>query len=166
MLLDESLTTAFRKIHSTMHNLAAGVYSSQVGKTRYVVSVEAFLRVTTVISIHVKVAAHFTELSAPLMVHHDLLSPVRLSSSLTNSLSSHWQWWCWWTRNTKSEQRAWQLFLWLLHTHKQTCGKVMKRLLVKSKSWAVEDNDVLWSPHQCSMITKQTEIAAIIYVEC
>lgn len=31
--------------------------------------------VTTVIGIQVKVAAHFTELSAPLMVHHDLLFP-------------------------------------------------------------------------------------------
>ncbi len=39
--------------------------------------------VTAVISIHVKVAAHFTELSAPLMVHHDLLFP---SLSLSQSV--------------------------------------------------------------------------------
>ena len=38
---------------------------------------------TTAISIHVKVAAHFAELSVPLMVHHDLVFPERLSSSLS-----------------------------------------------------------------------------------
>lgn len=71
-----------------MHNIAVGVSSSQVGKSRYVAPMEAFLMVTTVISIHVKVAAHFTELSAPLMVHHDLVFPVCLSSSLSNCLSA------------------------------------------------------------------------------
>lgn len=88
MLLDESLRTVFRQIYSTTHYLAFGISSSQVGKKRYVVSVETFLMVTTVISIHVKVAAHFTELSAPLMVHHDLLFSVFLSSSLSNCLLS------------------------------------------------------------------------------
>ena len=75
MLLDESLRTVFRETESSMHNLADGVSSSQVGELRSVFSVEAFLMLTTVISIPVKVAAHFTELSAPLMVHHDLLFP-------------------------------------------------------------------------------------------
>ena len=86
MLLEESLRAVFREIHSTMHNLAVGVSSSQVGKLRSVVSVEAFLMVTTVISIHVKVAAHLTELSAPLMVHHDLLFPACLSIAVWRTL--------------------------------------------------------------------------------
>lgn len=45
--------------------------------------------VTTVISIHVKVAAHFTELSAPLMLHHDLLFPsMSFQQSVEPSLAS------------------------------------------------------------------------------
>lgn len=51
---------------------------------RCVVSVEGFLMVTTVISIQVKVAAHFTKLSAPPTVHHDLLFP-SLSNCLADS---------------------------------------------------------------------------------
>lgn len=148
-----------------MHNVAVGVSSSQVGKLRCVVSSEAFLMVATVISIHVEVAAHFTELSAPLMVHHDLVFPVCLSSSLLNCLSSRWQWLCWWTRNTRGRSAAGN-FSRLLHTNKHA-EKVIKRMLIKSKklSW-LKDNDVLWSLHQCSLIAKQKETAAVVYVEC
>lgn len=32
MLFNESLGTVFREIHFTMHNLAVGISSSQVGK--------------------------------------------------------------------------------------------------------------------------------------
>lgn len=69
----------------------------------------------TVISIQAKVAAHFTELSAPLMVHHDLLFP---SMSLQQSV-------CHLTDSDGVDEQETQrgrctdrTFPWLLHTNK------------------------------------------------
>lgn len=139
-----------------MHNLAGGVSTSQGGELRYAVSTEASLMLTTVISIHLKVAAHFTELSAPLMVRHDLFFPPLLSSSL----SSHWQWWRWWTRNKKEGNAT---FSWLLHTSK-LAERWWKGCLWRGKSLAVEGNNVLWSLRQRG--TEHTETAAVGYFEC
>lgn len=112
-----------------MYNLAVGVSGSQVEKSCYVVSAEAFLMVTTVISIQVKAAAHFTELSAPLTVHHDLLFPsmsLQLSVvSLTVMVLMN--------KKHKGGRGVDRNFP-VASAHKQTCGKVMKRLLIKSKS--------------------------------
>lgn len=63
MLIDESLGTVFREMHSTLRNIAGGILNSRVGKSRYALPAEASLMVTTVIRIHLKVAALFTELS-------------------------------------------------------------------------------------------------------
>lgn len=103
--------------------------ASRVGKSRCVVSAEALPEVTAVISIHIKVPAHFTELSAPLMVHHDLLFPrTSLQQSVELSIVSS---------VSVDEQGALRVggivegnFL-TPPAHKQTCRKVMKRLLMK-----------------------------------
>lgn len=106
-----------------MNNLALSS-SSQVGKLCGFSSRSTL--VTALISIHVKVAAHFTELSAPLMLHHDLLFPVCLFSSLSNCLVVSLT-----VMVLMSKEKATSSWL---PAHKQTSRKVMRRFLTKSES--------------------------------
>lgn len=114
----------------------------------------------TAISIWVKIAAHLTELSVAPMVHHGLLFQYvseavwRNGWHLTDSDGVDEAGW--------AEKEMYGTFPWSLHINK--LGESDEEVLIKSKSWDLKEDDMLWSADLCSIIiTEQTEIAAVMF---